>query len=295
MLDKLLKEMVVSILGKENEMIAELLNSKKYVNEFKLAEKLGITINQTRNLLYKISNYGLVSSVRKKDKKKGWYTYSWHFEILKCLEFMKKNYLKKKEQTETHLLRRKEKQFYVCKSCNLEYSEDEALLMDFTCDECGELLTIRDNTNLIKALEKNLKKIERKLQEIETEITIEKTKIEKKKLAGLRKEKKELEIKKEEARKRREEKRKAKLLEKKKIEESKPKKKISKKTAPKSKTKKTPTRKTIKKPVKKNNNSKKRTLAKKGRTKKPSPKKSATASKAKKAKSLLSKISRKKK
>lgn len=295
MLDKILKEMVVSLLGKDNEKIAELLNSNKYVNEFKLAEKLEITINQTRNLLYKLSNYDLVSSVRKKDKKKGWYTYSWHFKILKCLEFMKKKYLKKKEQTETQISRRKENQFYVCESCNLEHSEDKALLMNFTCDECGELLTLKDNTNLLKALEKNLKKIQKELEEIGIEITLEKKKFEKKKLAGLRKEKRELEKKKEEAKLRREEKRKARLLEKKKEEEAKPKKKITKKDSSKGKTKKTATKKTSKKPVKKKSATKKTTSTKKVKAKKSSSKKPKSISKPKGIKSVLSKISRKKK
>jgi len=70
MLDKFLKEVVVITVGKQAEPIADLLNAKKHVNEFIIAKKLGLTINQTRNILYKISNSGLVSFIRKKDKKK---------------------------------------------------------------------------------------------------------------------------------------------------------------------------------------------------------------------------------
>ena len=218
MLNNLLRDMTVSIVGKGNEQIADFLNSVKPVNEFTIAKNMGITINQARNLLYKISDYGLVSSVRKKDKKKGWYTYSWKFEILKCLEFIKKDLEDKKSQILNQIKRREESQFYVCEFCNLEYSEDQALLMDFTCDECGELLTLKDNTNLIKAFNKNLLKIEDVLLDVEAEIEVERKKIDKKKQASLRKEQKEIEKKKEEAKKRREEKRKQRLLEKKKEE-----------------------------------------------------------------------------
>ena len=71
MLNKFLKEVVTIIVGKQAEEITNLLDGKKYINEFIIAKKLDITINQTRNILYKLSNYGLVSSIRKKDKKKG--------------------------------------------------------------------------------------------------------------------------------------------------------------------------------------------------------------------------------
>ena len=77
MLNKLLREIVGIVVGKNVESIADLLNSPKYVNEFNIAKKLDITINQTRNILYRVSEFGLVSSIRKKDKKKGWYTYFW--------------------------------------------------------------------------------------------------------------------------------------------------------------------------------------------------------------------------
>jgi len=47
MLNKLLREIVGIVVGKNVESIADLLNSPKYVNEFNIAKKLDITINQT--------------------------------------------------------------------------------------------------------------------------------------------------------------------------------------------------------------------------------------------------------
>ena len=89
MIKKFLREVVIIVVGKQSEEIADLLDNKKHVNEFIIAKKLDITINQTRNILYKLSDKGLVSSIRKKDKKKGWYTYFWKMEVLKSLEFLK--------------------------------------------------------------------------------------------------------------------------------------------------------------------------------------------------------------
>ena len=98
MLKKFLGEVMILVAGKQAENLAVLLDNKKYVNEFSIAKKMDLTINQTRNLLYKISDYGLISFIRKKDKKKGWYTYFWKIEFLKSLEFLKNILVKKIDQ-----------------------------------------------------------------------------------------------------------------------------------------------------------------------------------------------------
>ena len=78
---KFLKSVVESLVNKQAVPIVDLLMEKKDLNEFLIAKKLGLTINQTRNILYKLSDYGLVSFIRKKDKRKGWYIYFWTLNI----------------------------------------------------------------------------------------------------------------------------------------------------------------------------------------------------------------------
>ena len=191
MLKKFLKEVIVITVGKQAEEIVDLLDSKKHVNEFIIAKKLDITINQTRNILYKILDHGLVSYIRKKDKRKGWYTYFWKIELLKSLEFLKRILSKKTDQIEHQIKSRETKQFYVCERCNIEFNEENALLQDFTCNECGDIFTLKDNTKLLRELKKNLDKINKELGFIEEEIKKEKEKIEKKNLKELKKKEKE--------------------------------------------------------------------------------------------------------
>lgn len=261
MLDKLLKEIVVLTVGKQAEPIAELLNTPKYVNEFNIAKKLGITINQTRNILYKVSDFGLVSSERKKDKKKGWYTYFWKFEILKCLEFLKNLLEESEEELKKEIAARERSVYYVCNLCNLEYSEGDALLMDFTCDECGELFETKDNSKFVKEMNANLKKISEKKAIIDEEIEKEMGKLDKKKAVQLKKEEKEKEAKKEEARKKREAKRKERDLLKPKVEKKVAKKKTVEKKAVKKKT-------VSKSPATKKKTVEKKTVSKKAPSKK---------------------------
>ena len=187
MLRKFLTEVILSIVGKSGEGLVELLDSKKHVNEFSIAKKLDLTINQTRNLLYKISDQGLVSSIRKKDKKKGWYTYFWKIEVLKSLKFLEDIYLKSIDNLNHQLKSRQEKQFYVCGRCNIEITEENALLRDFVCDECGEVYSLKDNTVVVRDLERTKNKFEKELKLVQEEVEKEEERLEKIKTKELKK------------------------------------------------------------------------------------------------------------
>ncbi|HPD81808.1 MAG TPA: hypothetical protein PK357_01775 [Candidatus Pacearchaeota archaeon] len=179
MLKDFLKEILVILVGKQSEEIVDLLDGDKYINEFVIAKKINLTINQTRNILYKVSDFGLVSSIRKKDKKKGWYTYFWKIEVLKALEFLKEVTVKNLNQLKNQIKSRETKRFYVCERCNVEFTEENAMLRDFTCNECGEVFSVKSNEKLLKEFKKNEEKLENKIKLIEEEIKKEKDKLDK--------------------------------------------------------------------------------------------------------------------
>ncbi len=191
MIKSLLKEVVVIVVGKQAEELIDLLDEDKYVNEFVIAKKINLTINQTRNILYKISDSGLVSSIRKKDKKKGWYTYFWKIEVLKCLEFLREIILKNLNQLKSQIKSRETKRFYFCERCNIEFNEENAMLRDFTCNECGEVFSIKSNEKVLKEFKKNEEKLGSKLEIVNEEIRKEKEKLDKIKQKELKKQEQE--------------------------------------------------------------------------------------------------------
>ena len=186
-----LQDSISSVIGKMGEEIIKFLDTDKYINEFIIAKKLDNNINQTRNLLYRLSEHGLVSSTRKKDKKKGWYTYFWRLEALKTLEFLKDMIKKRILQIEQQIQSREMKTFYICERCNIEYNEENALLQDFTCPECGGIFTIKDNAKLVKELKRNLEKFQKEVETIDDEIKGEREKGDKRKSKEMNKEAKE--------------------------------------------------------------------------------------------------------
>ena len=107
-----IKEIVSNIIGKSGEQIVDILYKKKNVNEFLISKKLNLTINQTRNLLYKLSDKGTIHFIRKKDSKKGgWYTYFWTLDTRKSLELLKEQIDIKIKRLEEELEKRRNERF----------------------------------------------------------------------------------------------------------------------------------------------------------------------------------------
>ncbi|MEA3329187.1 MAG: hypothetical protein U9Q06_00395 [Nanoarchaeota archaeon] len=160
------------VTGKNTVQVIEILFEKSNVNEFLIAKKLGMTINQIRNMLYKLSDEGLVSFIRKKDKRKGWYTYFWTFDSEKAFVLLKKVVLKEIAQFENELASRNKKRFYKSPGINIEYTEEKALEYDFICPETGEVMELKDNSKEIKELELHINKFKRKLIDLSIELEL---------------------------------------------------------------------------------------------------------------------------
>ena len=188
---KFLKLIIGDLINKQSVPIVDLLAGVKNVNEFTIAEKLGLTINQTRNVLYKLSDYGLVSFIRKKDKRKGWYIYFWTLNSFQSLSLLKDKLQEKLKALENQLITRKESRHYLCLTCSIEVTEETALLNEFVCSECDEVYELANNDELIIQIEKNISKIKKEIELVSSEVVVEEEKIEKEKERKIKKADKE--------------------------------------------------------------------------------------------------------
>ena len=138
--DELLVELVKNIAGFDTIKLLDILRARKNVSEFKIAEKLEITVNQVRNMIYRLQEYNLVTFTRKKDKVKGWYIYYWTFEISKAVILIVDMKTKRIEKVTNELSNIDDTRSYLCKPCRTKISEEEALESQFFCETCGEIL-----------------------------------------------------------------------------------------------------------------------------------------------------------
>jgi len=166
---ELLKELVRHIAGKTSDIIVDILKDKKDINEFKIADRLKLTINQTRHILYKLFANEIVSFIRKKDKKKGWYIYYWTLNVPKAIQrFIT---LKKKEMSEMKNMIKvyENKHFYICQNCAIELNEENAMHHNFICPECGQLLQLDTHDKKLQELKQKIEQSEKQLKIAEEE------------------------------------------------------------------------------------------------------------------------------
>lgn len=157
----LLKTILTPLVGPSAVGVVDSLYGKKNVNEFLIAKKLKLTINQTRNVLYRLADAGLVSFVRKKDAKKGgWYTYFWTLQLAKSILSYQTTLLTQQTALQEQIHSQKTGRFYTCPHCTIHVTEDQALVQDYVCAECGDVFALRDTSSVVVDLEKELVKLQ---------------------------------------------------------------------------------------------------------------------------------------
>lgn len=147
-------------------LIAKLKNTKNF-SEFKLAEVLNQDINHTRNQIYRLLKYNLVSFVRRKDKRKGWYIYYWTFRLKQVKYLVQRHKEERLKRLQDWLKREEEGQFFGCKSKCMRISFDAAVDLQYKCPECGGLLELEDNSQQLAKIKESIKEVEDFLKNVE--------------------------------------------------------------------------------------------------------------------------------
>jgi hypothetical protein len=60
--------------------------------------------------------------------------------------------------------------FYYCPLCKAEFNEEDALLNNYTCPECGELMQLKEMSEEISGIEREISKFEKILAEVDIEV-----------------------------------------------------------------------------------------------------------------------------
>ncbi len=162
--NKIIESTIAEVAGEDVLSIVHFLKNKKNISEFKIADAIKKEINETRNMLYRLHEANLISFIRKKDKKKGWYIYYWTFKPKMIrhliLSLKKENLAKLKDR----LSREKSSHFFICQNKCIRLDFDQAMNFEFKCPECGEIMNQEENLENIKLIEEEIKKIEKDLK-----------------------------------------------------------------------------------------------------------------------------------
>lgn len=160
----LLENVISDTAGPDVVPLVLKLKNKKNFSEFKLAEKLKQEVNLTRNMLYRLLKHDLVSFIRRKDKRKGWYIYYWTFKLKQIKHVVKHLQKERLERLNERLKRELDNSYFSCKNKCMRVSFDDATDLQYRCPECGELFEQEDTSEKVEEIRKKIKELEKALR-----------------------------------------------------------------------------------------------------------------------------------
>lgn len=156
---------LASILGGNEyvKVVRALLNNENATDE-EIASASGLKINVVRRVLYDLFGKSLISGVRVRDPKKGWYVYQWRAQPEQVETFLNNKKRKILQRLKERLNYEETRSFYYCgtSTCRKRTFE-ESMELFFKCPECGNPLQPYDNSELIKALKWKIGQLEEEL------------------------------------------------------------------------------------------------------------------------------------
>ena len=137
-----------------------------------IATQANVRLNTARKVLYKLYDHALVTCVRSRDEKTGWFIYHWKLQPDQLDAFVRSRKKKTLEQLRTRLEYEKGHSFFMCKGClTIRVTFEDAMESAFRCSGCNGQLISDDNAKTIQLLEDLSRKIESELSENPTAFT----------------------------------------------------------------------------------------------------------------------------
>lgn len=165
--NKTVDDVIREVAGEDVVPLVNLIKKKKNISEFKIAELMKVNVNVVRNMLYRLYHKNLVSFVRKKDKKKGWYIYYWTFNAKRIGPLLDEIKKKRVEKLQEWIEREKNNFFFNCPGGCMRLDFEKAMDYGFKCPECGTLMLQENNSKKIKDLEDEIRALSGEKAEIQ--------------------------------------------------------------------------------------------------------------------------------
>ncbi|MGI0082234.1 MAG: transcription factor [Nitrosopumilaceae archaeon] len=141
-----------------------LLNTEDATDE-EIASSTGLRINIVRKVLYDLFGKALITGIRVKDEKKGWFVYRWRARKDEVDNFIENQKKKITERLQQRLDWENSADFYHCgnEDCT-KLTFEKALDLSFKCPTCGKLVNIVKNDKLKKALQRKIDQLREDLK-----------------------------------------------------------------------------------------------------------------------------------
>jgi len=153
---------IAGLLGGEDyiKVARALLNNENATDE-EIASATGLKINLVRKALYELFGRSLITGLRVRDPKRGWFVYRWRAQRDQVDGFIGTQKTKALNKLRGRLEYEESHQFYWCglKECP-PITFEQAVESFFKCPTCGVALGPRDNSEIKDALRWKIEQIE---------------------------------------------------------------------------------------------------------------------------------------
>lgn len=139
--------------GEEYVKVARALLNTEDVTDEEIASATGLKINIVRKVLYDMFGKALISGIRVKDEKKGWFVYRWRAKQDHVDNFIENQKKKILDRLYKRLEHEDSTEFYHCGNHDCPRVKfDVAVELFFKCPNCKGPLNMVDNTKVKEAL-----------------------------------------------------------------------------------------------------------------------------------------------
>jgi len=151
--------------GDEYLKVARSLLKAQDATDEEIASSTGLRINMVRKILYDLFGKALITGIRVKDERKGWFVYRWRSrkdEVENFIEAQKKKICDRLQQ---RLDYENSSQFYHCGNNDcLRVTFEEGLEQFFKCPSCGEVLNLKKNEKSTKVFSQKIDEIKKDMR-----------------------------------------------------------------------------------------------------------------------------------
>ncbi len=140
--------------GDEYLKVARSLLKTKDATDEEIASSTGLRINMVRKVLYDLFGKALITGIRVKDERKGWFVYRWRTRRDEVENFIRGQKKKISDRLQQRLDYESSSDFYHCgnEECR-KLPFQEALEEFFKCPSCGKVVNLKKNDKLKKSLQ----------------------------------------------------------------------------------------------------------------------------------------------
>ena len=146
--------------GEEYLKVARALLNTEDATDEEIASATGLRINIIRKVLYDMFGKALITGIRVKDEKKGWFVYRWRAKRDQIDNFIDNQKKKILDRLQKRLEYEESSEFYHCGNKDCPRTKfDAAVESFFKCSNCKGPLNMVDNSNVKEALRYKIEQI----------------------------------------------------------------------------------------------------------------------------------------